>query len=173
MKTSITKNTNIILEHLTVEQAAGKKYGLRTDCRFYCFRIIASLRPWLLSWKESSGYQHDDSYVDVNGVFWSSQNWALDTEVQFIIKPEGPGLNEIRWLLNDIVNSYVAAESLNLLEKYTGERIHHEKIEKYTALPNKKIIDASIKGLKDYREINEINLNCFNTMINSLEHMVI
>lgn len=169
MKTSITEKTNIFHEHLTVEQAAGTKYGLRTECRFDCLLIIAMLRTWLLSWKESSGYQHDDSYVDVNGVIWSSQNWALDADVQFIVSSDGPSLNEIRWLLNELVDCHVAAESVDFLERYTGERMRHEEFEKTAVLPNKKMILMAIKKLEDYRNLSRISVKKFDKAIYSME----
>ena len=161
--------TNIFHEHLTVEQAAGTKYGLRTECRFDCMLIIAMLRTWLLSWKESSGYQHDDGYVDVNGVIWSSQNWASDTDVQFIIMSDGPSLNEIRWLLNELVDCHVAAESVDFLEIYTGERMCHEKFVKTVVLPNKEIILMAIQKLEDYRKLSKIRVKKFDAAIYSME----
>ena len=169
MKSLITENINVFNEHLTVEQAAGTKYGLRTECRFDCMLIIAMLRTWLLSWKESSGYQHDDGYVDINGVIWSSQNWALDTDVQFIIMSDGPGLNEIRWLLNELVDCHVAAESVNFLEIYTGERMCHDEFEETAVLPNKGMILMAIQKLEDYRNLSKIRVKKFDKTIYSME----
>jgi hypothetical protein len=166
-----TYTTNVSDEYLTVEQAAGTKYGLRTECRFDCQQIIAILRPWLLSWKESSGYLSDDSYVDENGVIWASQNWALDTDVQFIIKPDGPCLNEIRWMLNALVDCHVAAESVDVLEKYTGKRIGNKKLEKAATKPKYSMIEASIQKLEFSRELNEISISKLDDVIASLKKL--
>jgi molybdopterin converting factor small subunit len=167
--TETTYTTNVSDEYLTVEQAAGTKYGLRTECRFDCQQIIAILRPWLLSWKESSGYLADDSYVDGNGVIWASQNWALDTDVQFIIKPDGPCLNEIRWMLNALVDCHVAAESVDVLGKYTGERIDFEELEKVATLPKYSMIKAAIQKLEACRELNNISIRNLDDAIASLK----
>lgn len=169
----MAEKSNVFHEHLNAEQAAGTKYGLRTECRFDCTLIIAILRIWLVSWKESSGYQHDDSYVDVNGFIWSSQNWGLDTDVQFIIKPDGPSLNEIRGLLSELIDCHVAAESVNFLDKYTGERMDYEELERVAVLPNKKMIVATIEKLKDFRNLSKFRAKSFDKTIHSLKQMAI
>jgi len=153
-------------EKLTAKQASGTRYALRTECRLDCHLIRAVLYPWLSSWKETSGYKHDDSYITEDGVIWASQNWAADTEVQFIVTPDGPCLNEIRWLMMTLTDCHVATQSLETMEQYTGKRIDYDVLESSAERPLKKVIVDSIKGL---RLLHDLNRNTNSQLEESIE----
>jgi hypothetical protein len=144
-------------ETFSKEQEAGTRYQMRTECREDCGGIRAVLRPWLLSWKESSGYQADDSYVDATGVVWASQNWALDTDVQFIIGMGGPTLREVRWLFDKITDCHVATDTVQLDANYTGERlfqhIQGSSIDTTMTRPSAGMLELSIETLKIRRDL--------------------
>jgi hypothetical protein len=157
MNTETTENTNLLQEKLSEIQAAGTKYQLRTECRFDCESIRAILGPWLVSWKETSGYKYDDSHVDVNGVIWASMNWGSDTDVQFIVREDGPTLNEIRWFMANLTDCHVAVESLNTAEQYTGARIDYDLLESLQTRPSKAMIGKAMRSLAQRKQLCEIS----------------
>lgn len=132
--------------------ARGKKYGLRTEFRRDCMLIMATLSPWLLSWKEASGWARDESHVDPDGRVWSSQNWCCDTDVQFVIAAHGPRLNELQWLIGAIVDCHVAAETVAPLESFTGERLHYDELAELATPPSAGMLKKAIKALKDTQD---------------------
>ena len=132
--------------------ARGKKYGLRTEFHRDCTLIMALLSPWLLSWKEASGWVPDDSHVDHDGRIWSSNSWSGDTDVQFVMAAHGPKLNELQWLIGAIVDCHVAAETVALLEAFTGERLDHEELAKIVMPPNPGMLKKAIKALREQQK---------------------
>lgn len=155
-------------EVLTEKQAAGTAYQLRTECRYDCEHIRAILGPWLVSWKETSGYKTDDSYVGEDGVIWASMNWGADTDVQFIIGEGGPGLNETRWFLDKLTDCHVAAESLNTREQYTGERIHFEVFNTLKSRPTNAMINKAMGALAQRKKLSECSILTADDAWNSL-----
>lgn len=132
--------------------ASGKKYGLRTEFRRDCMLIMATLSPWLISWREASGWAQDDSHVDPDGRVWSSQSWCSDTDVQFVIAAHGPKLNELQWLISAIVDCHVAAETVSPLEAFTGERLHYDELAEIATPPSPGMLKKAIKALKDTQD---------------------
>lgn len=157
MNTEKTVPTNPLQESFSEIQAAGTKYQMRTKCRFDCESIRAILGPWLVSWKETSGYKYDDSHVDANGVIWASMNWGADTDVQFIVREDSPTLNEIRWFMGKLTDCHVAAESLNTLEQYTGARIDYDLLESLKTRPSLAMISKAMRSLSKRKQLCEIS----------------
>lgn len=148
-RTAVEAGTNAYAEKRAKRLARGKKYGLRTEFRRDCMLIMAVLSPWLLSWKEASGWAQDDSHVDPDGKVWSSQSWSLDTDVQFVIAAHGPKLNELQWLIGAIVDCHVAAETVAHLEAFTGERLHYDELAEIATPPSPGMLKKAIKTLKE------------------------
>lgn len=132
--------------------ARGKKYGLRTEFRRDCELIMAILSPWTLSWKEASGWTPDDSYVDSNGRVWTSQNWRLDTIVQFVISAHGPNLNELQWLIGSIVDCHVAAETVAPYKAFTGKRMNYAELAEIVTPPSLGMLKKAIKALTETQD---------------------
>jgi hypothetical protein len=160
-------------EKLTARQASGTRYALRTECRFDCQLIRAVLHPSISSWKESSGYQDDDSYVAEDGVIWASQNWAADVDVQFIVKADGPSLNEIRWLMMTLTDCHVAAQSVERFELYTGERVDYDLLEASAQMPSPELIAGAIKGIQILCELNSNANGILQDAIEKLESAIL
>jgi len=129
--------------------ARGKKYGLRTEFHRDCTLIMAILSPWLLSWKEASGWVQDKSHVDPDGKIWSSNSWSGDTDVQFVIAAHGPKLNELQWLIGAIVDCHVAAETVALFEAFTGERLNYDELAKIVTPPSPSMLKKAIQALRE------------------------
>ena len=168
MKLDKSEIANIPKEILTEKQAAGIAYQLRTECRHDCEVIRAILRPWLVSWKETSGYTADDSHVGADGVMWASMNWAVDTDVQLIIGNGGPCLNEIRWLIDKLSDCHVAAQSVNKRELYTGDRIDYMVLRSIKTPPSTAMINMAMKTLLQRIELSEITIEAAQDAWNEL-----
>jgi hypothetical protein len=132
--------------------ARGKKYGLRTEFRRDCMLIMATLSPWLLGWKEASGWAQDDSHVDPDGRVWSSHGWSLDTDVRLVIAAHGPTLNELQWLIGAIGDCHVAAETVAPLEAFTGERVPYDELAEIATPPSPSMLKKAIKALKQTQD---------------------
>jgi hypothetical protein len=151
-RTAVEAGANPYADKQAKRLARGKKYGLRTEFRRDCMLIMAVLSPWLLSWKEASGWAQDDSHVDPDGKVWSSQSWSLDTDVQFVIAAHGPKLNELQWLIGAIVDCHAAAETIAPLEAFTGERLHYDELAEIATPPSPVMLKKAIKALKDAQD---------------------
>jgi hypothetical protein len=66
-----------------------------------------------------------------------------------------PSLNEIRWLINSITDCHVAAQTVELIETYTGERMHYELFDETAVRPSKEIILASMESMTELQSIFE------------------
>jgi len=152
-KSKVIAKTN---ERSTAIQAESLELQMRTECRSDSQRIQGLLLPWILSWKESSGNQKDDSHIDNDGIIWASQTWASDTEVQFTLKKSGPNLQEVRWLIDKLVDCHIAAESVNIADQYTGERLSYSVYESQMSAPSLGIIGTAMRALNRQREYYEM-----------------
>jgi hypothetical protein len=137
------------------EKAMGTHFQMRTEFRGDCVQILALLKPWLVSWMESSGGQTDDSYTDSNGKIWSSLNWGMDTDVQFILRVGSPHLNEIRWLISTIVDCHVAAQTVEHASNYTDERIDPDVFAELAALPPADVIQLALESVLEIQDCHE------------------
>ena len=151
MKLKKIEIANPLKEKLSDIQAAGIAYQLRTECRCDCEVIRAILRPWLVSWKETSGYTHDDSHIGEDGVIWASMNWNSNTEAQFIFGEGAPGLDEIRWLIDKLTDCKIAAQTVNTRESYTGDSIDYRALKILARPPSTALIYLAMKALKQSR----------------------
>lgn len=131
----------------------GTRYALRAEYHSDCDSIFIILKPWLLSWKEAAGWELDDSHVDSSGKHWASRSWAMDTDVEFILKEQGPILNQIRWLINTIVDRHTPAQTVALLEDFTGERINHDVLSEIANPPSKKMIQAAVQSIEEQKKL--------------------
>jgi hypothetical protein len=67
----------------------------------------------------------------------------------FVLESDGPSLNEIRWLVNSLQDCHVAAETLEPLDSYTGERMDYELLDEIATRPNKAVIEAAMESIAD------------------------
>lgn len=137
-------------------RATGTKYRLRTLERHTIEPIHSILGNWVVSWFEANTWDDDDSYVDSSDIFWASQTWRLDTEVQFILKAGAPALNEIRWLINAISPGLIAAQTLDLARDYTGKPIRDDLLDEVLVHPSNDVIELAIDGILWTKRIREL-----------------
>ena len=142
-------------EQRAKDLANGIQYGLRAEYRGDCEPIVAVLKPWLLGWLESDGWLESGTFNDPNERYWASRNWGCDTDVKFVMRAGSPSLNEIRWLINSITDCHVAAQTVELIETYTGERMHYELFDETAVRPSKEIILASMESMTELQSIFE------------------
>jgi hypothetical protein len=66
-------------------------------------------------------------------------SWLVipDVTVEFSIASSGPNLLEIRWMMDAIDNCHVAAESVEPVNLYTGERSSRRRFQGATERPSK------------------------------------
>ena len=148
-------------EQRVQDLSMGTRYRLRVEFRGDCDPIKAILGPWILTWYESDGCEDDDSYIDAKGKYWSSRNWGFNTDVQFIIKSGGPSLNEIRWLINTITDCHVAAQTVEPIETYNGERMDNNLLENSLVRPHKEMIQSALASIVRAKGIHKSRVEFF------------
>ena len=110
-------------------------YKFRAECSTDAQAIRATLKPWLFSWNESR------DYLEHLGVEYP----VPDVTVEFSIESSGPTLPEIRWMMDAIDNCHVAAESVELVSLYTGERSSRRRFQGAAERPSK----ARLEGMQE------------------------
>lgn len=141
------------------ERANGIHYGMRVEFRDDSDLIFGLLRPWVLSWQEASTWEFDDSHVDDKGLYWTSRTWGADSNIEFIVRKDGPALNELRWLINTLVDRHVPAQTVAPIDTFTGERIGGDVLDEIAVPPNADVVNAAINSLKRLSESFKIVLD--------------
>lgn len=122
----------------TMQNQTPSTYKFRAECATDAQVVRAVLLPWLLHWSE----QREN--LEYEGVEYP----APDVDVEFSVLPSGPSLNEIRWLLDGIDNCHVAAESIEHVTQYTGERASRRSFTAPTELPSATTLSQSIAAAR-------------------------
>jgi len=106
-------------------------------CEFLCDAIILryALSPWVISWK-------DEQWIDENENEVPKKLRECDRFIELVVSEAAPRLNHLRWLINQIEDMHVAAESLNYAEYYDASRLSHHVIERMTP-PQRTITEMS------------------------------
>lgn len=99
----------------------GRHMKLRTEFMTDAIELRISLAPYVLSWNES----FDEQFSGGN----KKHPPIGDREVEFELSSTAPKLDHMRWLLIQIPDMHVPAESLHTVERYTGARLPHDLIE--------------------------------------------
>ena len=56
-------------------------------------------------------------------------SWVVpDMDIVFSLKSEAPNLNELRWLVDSLIDCHVAAQTLMPAKEYTGDRIPYDEL---------------------------------------------
>lgn len=92
-------------------RVSGETYRMRTECQPDCDVARLLLGRWLTSWSECVATCLD-----------SGDLLGPDMEVEFTVVEGAPSLEQLRWLLAQAPDLHVAAESLMVAKKYTGDR---------------------------------------------------
>jgi hypothetical protein len=129
-------NTASVLEHLASLNHCSEipQYALRVEWESDCLAIRAVLAPWLVVWREDQAVM-----TGTDG----SPSWLPDRDVLFSLRSDGPNLQEVRWLIDVIVDCHVAAQSLSEVACYTGERLPHDEMDDHMRRPADQVIAAA------------------------------
>lgn len=122
-----------VLEHLASLNHCSEvaQYALRVEWESDCFAIRAVLAPWLVVWREDQAV-----LTGTDG----SPSWLPDRDVLFSLRSGGPCLEEVRWLIDAIVDCHVASQSLAEAACYTGERLPHDEMDDHMRRPSDEVI---------------------------------
>jgi hypothetical protein len=133
-----TTKTNAagVLKHLASLNHCSEvpQYALRVEWESDCVAIRAVLAPWLVIWREDQAV-----LTGTDG----RPSWLPDLDVLFSLRSDGPCLQEVRWLIDAIVDCHVAAQSLSEVASYTGERLPHDEMDDHMRRPADQVIAAA------------------------------
>lgn len=109
-------------------------------CEFLCDAIILryALSPWVVGWKDEQWNDDDEHGVP-------KRMRESDRSIEFLVSEDAPRLNHLRWLINQITDMHVAAESLNYAEHYDESRLSYKVIERIT--PPQRVIKKMFEAL--------------------------
>lgn len=96
----------------------------RTEFQRDIFIARALLSPYAVQWRDRDGL----GFLS-NG---SNVVHGMDSDIAVTLADGAPHLDHLRWLLNQVVDMHVAAESLNTKDRYTGERLPYDMVERMT-----------------------------------------
>lgn len=88
------------------------KFKFRAECKYDVDLIKKALQESILHWKEF------DVYLDAKPVPLK----VPDLDVEFETVENGPSLDAIREIMNNIIDCHVPRQTVELKENYTGIR---------------------------------------------------
>lgn len=97
---------------------------LRTGSYGDTLLIRLILAPWVCRWTDVESRSADSNGVEV------AVTTLFGHEVEFEIADDSIKLDDLRWLLNQAVDLHVAAQTLNYVDQYTGERLHYSYLKR-------------------------------------------
>lgn len=125
-KTKKTVKFDVDGSHCTAPAA----YAMRAECQADCVLMRAVLGRWLTVWREDRCYVEGSDGVS---------HPIPDVDIVFSMRAHAPSLEEIRWLLDCLIDCHVAAQSLNHASEYTGERVY-DKLPQLMRRPGDEVV---------------------------------
>lgn len=121
---------------------------MRAECQADADLIRACLAPWLNRWEVTDCYlEHDGKFLRIP-----------DVVIEFTIAENGPGKGELKWMVSELEDCHVAAESLEGVLEYTGDRYDLEDADCIVAAPATEMVSQSLDNLERYREYLEVQM---------------
>jgi len=105
------------------QAAAPRHLKARTECMQDAMLVRALLAPWTISWK-------DNDSLSMLLALGPATRIGADREIEVELTPDAPCVDHLAWMLNQVPDLHVAAESLTRAERYTGRRLPGGLIER-------------------------------------------
>lgn len=103
-----------------------RRMRLRTEFHTDLLLTRLLLAPYVCRWTDADGYSVENS----------GQKTAVTTlyghEAEFELADDSVTLDQLRWLLHQVTDLHVAAQSLKYADEYDGDRIHYEYLDRMT-----------------------------------------
>ena len=123
-------------------------YKFRAECAPDAHVIRGVLLPWLLRWKEAREVrEHDGQLHALGGV-----------TVEFSMGAGAPDIGGLCWLMDAIPNCHVPAETLSLVEYYTGERAARHPWSAPATRPSLAAIEEAAAATVRHQELMRLQL---------------
>lgn len=105
------------------QAVAPRHLKARTECMQDAMLMRALLAPWTISWKDNDSLSMLPAQGPVTRI-------GADREIEVELTPDAPCVDHLAWMLNQVPDLHVAAESLTRAERYTGRRLPGGLIER-------------------------------------------
>ncbi len=128
---------------------SNNTFEFRAECSADAQAIRAVLLPWLMEWREVR------SNLDYMGERYATS----DVNVVFSVTDEGPSFYEIIWLIDAIDNCHVAAETISIVEYFTGERHSRGSFGFPAQRPSEDILQRVNAAVKDHQHLLRLELH--------------
>jgi len=143
----------------TAHCSAPAQYAMRAECQADCVQMRAVLGTWVSMWREDQCTSQG-----TNGKTYR----IPDVDIAFSMNADAPGLEEIRWLLDQLVDCHVGAQSVSHATEYTGERAF-DKLEQLMRRPSNEVIGQALECAKRTKVGLRANFGRIDEAIEKLE----
>jgi hypothetical protein len=135
------------------------QYAMRAECQADCALMRAVLGSWVTMWREDR--------CELPGS--DGKSYPIpDVDLVFSMSADAPNLNEIRWLLDQLDDCHVGAQTVAYVADYTGER-DYEETDRLMRRPNNKVIEAARECAKRHKLALRGNSRSINHAIERLD----
>lgn len=144
-----TNLTRCYAKDLTGEwRAPDAPHRFKMRCEFLSDALLLrlALAPWVLTWRE---VELDAPLDPATGA--RLKMTGMDRSIEFEVTDNAPKLDHLRWLLSKVTDMHVAAESLNYAERYTGERLPYDMVERM--VPPEDVVEEMTTRLRSIAEV--------------------
>jgi hypothetical protein len=121
-------------------------YQFRAECLADAELIRSTLWPWVLEWKVvMSPIEHDGLLLRTS-----------DAEVEFTASEAAPPIEQLRWLIDGLINCHIAAETIQLTHEYTGERVLRRNWTGPVQRPDFEVMTKAVAAIVKRQEVLRI-----------------
>ncbi len=114
---------------------AGTFYRFRAECEGDALLVRVALANWLIGWQE----RHDFSFIDV--------------EVELELLDAAPDLPGILWVIEQLVDCHVAAETFELAQSYTGDRNCEPRLSVQPSEEQVLLVESALRRVPEIQKI--------------------
>lgn len=126
----------------------AREYKMRAECQPDADLIRACLAPWLERWQVFECHlEHKGKPLRIP-----------DVDIEFTTAANGPCKGELKWMVSQLEDCHVAAESLDGVLEYTGKRYDLDDADCIVAAPTPEMVSQSLENLERYREYLEVQM---------------
>lgn len=141
----------------------AREYKMRAECQSDADLIRACLAPWLERW------QVFERHLEHQGKPFR----IPDVDIEFTIAARGPNKGELKWLVDDLGDCHVAAESLDGGAEYTGQRTALDNSDCVVQAPEPAKLMQALESLERYRDSLDVQSERLAEARDSLESSLV
>lgn len=126
-----TNLMNCFAGSLDTQSTLPRDLKARSECIRDTLLAHTVLAPWALAWKDTDSLRlRPGSQV--------ARTSGLDRDIEVVVSHDAPPVDQLVWMLNQVPDLHVVAETLTGAERYTGRRLPGGLIDRMAPPPNER-----------------------------------